>query len=199
MDILELFPTAVGVFEFGRDFTKRELQFIKKQPVNLNVGNTVSVNKNLLDSKELGRLHKFIHKSLNVYLEKIINPKQNTSLRITQSWCNYSEKDQWHHKHTHPNSFLSGVLYIQGDKNVDKIFFHRKDLPSMRTPAKEWNPFNSETWWLEVYAGRLLIFPSSLEHSVEKVTSNETRISLSFNTFPTGHFGDDEALTGLNL
>jgi hypothetical protein len=69
----------------------------------------------------------------------------------------------------------------------------------MRTLPKEWNTFNSESWWVEAYTGRLLIFPSELEHSVENVETEETRISLSFNTFPIGHFGDDESLTGLTL
>jgi len=199
MDVLHLFPTAVGIFQFERNFSKKELEFIKKQEVTKNVGNTTSTNRNILDSKELKFIKKFIEKSVQIYLAEIYNPKQNVSLRLTQSWSNYSTKNQWHHKHKHPNSFVSGVLYIQGEKDKDKIYFHKSNICHMRTLPKEWNTFNSESWWVEAYTGRLLIFPSELEHSVENVETEETRISLSFNTFPIGHFGDDESLTGLTL
>jgi hypothetical protein len=38
-----------------------------------------------------------------------------------------------------------------------------------------------------------------LTHMVEKVNAAETRISLSFNTFPVGYVGNDDSLTGLHL
>lgn len=199
MNVLELFPTAVGLFDLGRDLTETELKFLKNQKTTANIGNTTTVKRNLLEEKKLNKLKNFITASIDEYFKTVINPVQDTSLRITQSWCNYSEKDQWHHQHSHPNSFISGVFYVQASKGQDKIFFHRKLLPLLRTPPKEWNPYNSETWWVEVYTGRLVIFPSSLEHRVDKVCTNETRISLSFNTFPTGNFGDDSSLTGLKL
>lgn len=199
MKILELFPTAVGLFELDRSLTKAELRFLKNQKKAPNLGNTTSQNRNVLASKDLKGLKTFIETSVHKYFSDVINPVQDTSLRVTQSWCNYSEKGQWHHVHNHPNSFLSGVFYVQADENKDRIFFHRRRLAELKTPPKEWNPYNSETWWVEVYTGRLVIFPSWLEHRVERVESDKTRISLSFNTFPIGVFGDDTALTGLTL
>lgn len=50
----------------------------------------------------------------------------------------------------------------------------------------------------EVGTGNLMIFPSSLAHMVETV-KEEDRISLSFNTFPVGYVGEEEALTALHL
>jgi hypothetical protein len=52
---------------------------------------------------------------------------------------------------------------------------------------------------MEAQRGRLFIFPSSLSHVVETVQGKDTRISLSFNTFPVGIWGDDEELTGVHL
>jgi hypothetical protein len=45
----------------------------------------------------------------------------------------------------------------------------------------------------------LILFPSSLTHMVQTVESEQTRISLAFNTFPVGHVGDEMDLTGLSL
>ena len=55
----------------------------------------------------------------------------------------------------------------------------------------ECNLFNSKNWSYTVDNNILVLFPSWLEHSVgpnKKATRN--RISLSFNTFAKGFFGD---------
>ena len=45
----------------------------------------------------------------------------------------------------------------------------------------------------------LVLFPSSLAHMVEQTESQDTRISLSFNTFLKGLIGDEPTLTALHL
>jgi uncharacterized protein (TIGR02466 family) len=199
MNVVNLFPTAVGMFDLGRDFTELEIDFIKNQEKLDNVGNLTSTNRTVLDSPELGSIKVFIEEAVAKYFKEIYAPKNDTYLRLTQSWCNYTEPGQWHHKHAHPNSFISGVLYPQADKETDKIYFHRSGYQQLRTPTDNWNAYNSESWWMEVYTGRMFIFPSNLEHNVETVKGTNTRISLSFNTFPMGNFGHDESMTGLHL
>ena len=199
MNVVNLFPTAVGMFDLGRDFTELEIEFIKNQEKLDNVGNLTSTNRIVLDSPELSNIKVFIEKSVSKYFNEICAPKNDTYLRLTQSWCNYTEPGQFHHKHAHPNSFISGVLYPQADKDTDKIYFYRSGYQQLRTPTDNWNAYNSESWWMEVYTGRMFIFPSNLEHSVETVKGTNTRISLSFNTFPVGNFGHDESMTGLHL
>lgn len=199
MNIVNLFPISVGSFKLDREFTKEELEFIKTQEQRTNVGNTTSVKRDILESKELSEINLFVTQCLDQYFKEVFRPVNEASLRITQSWCNYSEPGQWHHKHYHPNSFVSGVLYIQGNEEKDKIVFHTPRKPALRTPSEEFNLFNSETWWLEAGTSRLYLFPSDFEHSVETVEAEETRISLSFNTFPSGNWGHDDSLTGLRL
>ena len=60
------------------------------------------------------------------------------------------------------------------------------------------NVYNSDSWWFEVGAGDLMLFPSSLTHMVETV-QGEDRVSLAFNTFPVGYVGDESSLTALHL
>lgn len=199
MEINNLFPTALGMFELGRDFTEAEISFIKNQDKRGNMGNTTSVDNVILNNAELKNVKIFIEESVKEYFNTVYAPKNNTTLRITQSWCNYTEPGQFHHKHAHPNSFVSGVLYPQANKETDKIYFYRDGYQQLKTPTDKWNVYNAESWWMEAYTGRLFIFPSSLTHMVETVQGKDTRISLSFNTFPVGEFGDFKSLMGLEF
>jgi len=143
-------------------------------------------------------LNKFMEAAVQEYLTAVYAPKNDTKMRITQSWCNYTKPGQFHHKHAHPNSFISGVFYLQTTAQ-DKIYFYREGYQQIKMPTDNWNVWNSESWWFEATKGRLILFPSSLTHMVETVKGDDTRISMSFNTFPVGNVGDDAALTGLYL
>lgn len=198
MSIINLFPKAVGSYDLGRDLTSDELKFIREQPTVPNKGNTTSADNYILQSEKLKGIKSFIEESVNTYFQSVYAPKNAVGLRITQSWCNYTEAGQFHHKHAHPNSFISGVFYPQSNK-TDRIYFYRDDYEQIKIPTREYNFWNSESWWLEADQGRLYIFPSNLTHMVESVDGDQTRISLSFNTFPIGVVGEDSELIGLRL
>ena len=199
MAIHNLFPQPVGLYKLDRELTEKELTFIKSQPTRPNTGNTTSNNRTILCHKNMTKLRDFIESSVSDYFYSIYDPKQKVNLRITQSWCNYTEPGQWHHKHAHPNSFVSGVFYPQANRETDKIYFYRDGFQQIKLEPKNWNLWNSESWWFEVGTGDLILFPSSLEHMVETVRGDQTRISLSFNTFPLGNIGEEVSLTGLQI
>ena len=192
-----LFPTAVTFFEY-KGITEKEIKFLVEQKTRGNVGNTTSIDHNILENKEMEKLKQFIEKCLKEYFQTIYIPKNDVEPYITQSWCNYTKEGQFHHKHAHPNSFVSGVFYVQADRTKDKIYFYKDAYERIFIPAKEFNLFNSTSWWFETGTNDLVLFPSNLTHMVEKVVGKE-RISLSFNTFLKGHIGEDLDLTGLHL
>lgn len=198
MNIQPLFPIPVGKFELGREFTFEENEFVSSQPTVKNTGNTTSINNYVLNSEMLSGLTAFVQTSVNEYFKSVYAPKEDVSLRVTQSWLNYSKPGEWHHKHAHPNSFISGVLYMKAAKERDRIYFYNETFRQIDIPTENFNLFNSPTWWLPVNTGDLIMFPSSLNHSVDAVKEEE-RISLSFNTFPVGYLGREENLTGLHL
>jgi uncharacterized protein (TIGR02466 family) len=199
MVINNLFPIPVAFFKLGRDLTETELSFIKGQEHYKNTGNTTSKDRKILKSKELTELREFVEDSMLEYFKSIHAPKFDVSLYLTQSWANYTQKGQFHHKHAHPNSIVSGVFYPQADKAVDRIYFYKNDYEQIEVPVAEYNPYNSKSWWFEVGAGDLILFPSGLTHMVETKEDDNTRISIAFNTFVKGYIGSDENLTGLNL
>jgi uncharacterized protein (TIGR02466 family) len=197
--IHNLFPTPVGIYKLNRDLTAKELSFIKGQETRSNMGNKTSVDNTILRNKSMTKLRDFIETSVADYFKSVHNPKHNVNLRITQSWTNYTEPGQYHHKHAHPNSFVSGVFYPQANRETDKIYFYRSGFQMIKFPPENWNVYNSESWWFEVGTGDLVLFPSSLEHMVETVQGDQTRISLSFNAFPVGNIGEELDLTGLTI
>lgn len=197
MDIISLFPTAVGSFNINRQLTDDELNFCKNQETRANQGNTVSTNNKILESPELANLSKFLQECVDSYFKEVIAPKNKCELVFTQTWLNYTERNQHHHKHAHPNSFLSGVFYVNADKEKDKIYFFKDRWKQLSIPTDSYNLFNSESWWLPVGTGDVLIFPSSFTHMVEPVIAEETRISLAFNTFIKGTLGIGHELTEL--
>ena len=194
-----LFPTSVSFFELGREFSAKENKFLLNLEQKPNDGNTTSKERKLLDDPKLASLREFVDASVASYFKEIYSPKHEVSLRITQSWVNYTNPGQWHHKHAHPNSFVSGVLYIKANKETDRIQFYKESYQQIKLPVDQFNLSNSDSWWLPIGTGQLILFPSSLTHMVPTLQGEDQRVSMSFNTFPVGYVGSDDDLTGLRL
>ena len=199
MIVHSLFPMPVGQFKLGRALTDQELSFVKEQKTNNNMGNTTSDDRMLFKSNELKEIAEFCKQSIDEYFKRIYAPKEEISLYFTQSWANYTAPGQYHHKHAHPNSFVSGVFYVNADSEKDKIFFFRDGYQQLKVTTENFNIHNSDSWWLSVGTCDLLIFPSNLTHMVPTTESENTRISISFNTFLKGYIGQDDSLTALYL
>jgi uncharacterized protein (TIGR02466 family) len=196
-----IFPTPIYISKIDRELTKKELSFIDKSKLEIynNEGNTTSNNNYILNNKEFKTLKEELDLKVQDYFNKIICPANNITPYITQSWLNYTETNQYHHKHAHPNSLISGVFYINCDEENDKIKFFNDNYKTIKPEIKEWNIWNSETWWFSVKTGDIILFPSSLVHMVETKQGDNTRISLAFNVFIKGTVGNNKNLTELIL
>ncbi len=49
----------------------------------------------------------------------------------------------------------------------DKIKFFNDNYKTIKPEVKDWNIWNSESWWFPVKTGDIILFPSSLTHMVE--------------------------------
>ena len=201
--IHSIFPTPIYTTKIDRGFTKQELQFVNEQKKHCknNTGNINTKDNYILNRKQFKNIKKFLDKHCKNYLETIICPKNNIELYITQSWLNYTEANQYHHKHSHPNSVVSGVFYFDSDIKNDKILFTKGGYQqiSPEIDKEKFNLWNSGTWFFPVETGNLFMFPSSTTHQVETKKGNNTRISLAFNTFYKGTVGSNSDLTELIL
>jgi len=197
--IENVFPTPVGFYELDKPVTTKELQFIKDLETRANDGNTTSIDNYLLKSKEMKRIAAFIDKSVQSYFKEVYAAKHEVKPYLTQSWANYTNKGQYHHKHAHPNSFISGVFYVSAEPSKDRLYFYKDGYKQIKIETEDWNVWNSDSWWFPVESGKVIIFPSHLSHMVQTVETEDTRISIAFNTFLEGVIGDNLNISELLL
>ena len=169
-----------------------------KQPGNNN--GLLSISNNVLEDYD------FLE-NLKIWLNvQVINAFDKWGLvntatpYITQSWFTKTNIGQDIHRHNHPNSLMSGVVYIKVNENSDHLYLSKPYVyQNLNFITQQENEFNSQTVKCTVSTGDLIMFPSNLEHWFDSVEHDEIRISLAFNTFIEGYLGDKIKLTHLPL
>ena len=198
--VIPLFATPVFETEiFLNDETKL---FIKNQKTKTKViepakNGLISNDTYILNNKKLNKIKENILNEINFYKNNILQVKENIQCYIKNSWLMFHNANDFSHNHYHLNSFISGILYIKSPENCGNIVFHTTKVnhtlfPSINIPFKNYNEYNSTFITFKVKENQLLLFPSSLIHSVEKNLSNDTRICLAFNVLIKGDLSDSE-------
>jgi uncharacterized protein (TIGR02466 family) len=201
-EIIGIFPTPIYFSKLNRKFTSKEITFIKKVKINnkKNLGkNKISEDTYVLNNTILKNLKNFLNVKIQDYFDKIVCPANNVKPYITQSWLNFTKENESHHKHNHSNSLVAGVLYINCDEKFDKIKFFNEKYKTIRLEIKNYNLFNSESWWFSVKTGDIILFPPSMMHMVDVKEGSNARISLAFNVFIKGKIGTTENINELIL
>ena len=179
---------------------KKDIEDTIQEGMVNNKFNSYSKDSYIFDTR-LPKIKEFCEKHIDEYVEKIYNPVENISCYITQSWLNVTQPNESHHTHFHPNSLISGVFYIQTLEN-DSIWFSDPNVKLKSTPLiapKGMNHFNSDGISFSVDDLDLVLFPSWIEHSVLPNMTDESRMSISFNTFVDGNLGSKDNLCELTL
>jgi uncharacterized protein (TIGR02466 family) len=163
----------------------RIYQMKKVDPVGLARSNQLGWHSNLdlLNYPELDEFKKHLDFTLaEIYTLYDYHP--SFTFFIASCWGNINPPFAYNNTHTHPNCLWSGVYYIQVPKNSGKIYFVDPVKERIHLQGKfrdETSFLASPSIWYEGIPGRLIIFPSYLQHCVKQNRSNEDRISLSFN------------------
>lgn len=125
--------------------------------------------------------------------------------KFSQSWLSVKQPGQFHTVHTHPNSVISGVFYFgPSDEKTPAIRFHPYITPGTGPTINMNQQHNTSKYTMtsidfNFVAGQLLLFPSSLQHSVPTNETELPRYSLAFNIVPTHGFGEESSLTELKF
>lgn len=196
--IMDLFPTPLYINNIDAPLINQQKDYLLNLPKILNTGNLRSESGYILEYPLFAELKKTINEHIKEYIN-IVYPGSNLDVYITQSWANYTEPNGNHHKHLHPNSFISGVFYVNAIKNEDMIKFYKDLQPMYLINHNQSNNYNSGDVAVLIETGDLVLFPSNFQHNVPPTTSKETRISISFNTFIKGNLGDEITSTALYL
>tara|TARA_E500000331_G_scaffold243520_1_gene233861 strand:+ start:799 stop:1437 length:639 start_codon:yes stop_codon:yes gene_type:complete len=154
-----------------------------------NKHNRISTQQYVLDMPELASLRRTIDASVRVFWRDFMCATCEAELAIQQSWVNITDTGAHHHRHWHTNSMYSGVLFWC-DHSAPITFINPR-YPQLDFTVGTTHESNSGVWQVEPKLGKLLIFPSWLEHQVETNHSGGERVSLSFNTWPQGQLTPD--------
>ena len=131
---------------------------------------------------------------INKFVEALDSPVRMLSnqLRLKQGiklvniWFNINKPGDSNMMHTHPQSIISGVYYVQVPRKSGNIIFHSPaaELISSYLPrgyVNSYDRYNSCSWSVTPKEGTVVLFPSWLRHHVEINESKKDRITLSFN------------------
>ena len=187
---VNLFPSSIhslGIDNFD-DYKDQLIQETYKErdedPVGRKVSNRGGWQSNEIDIQKCKSetLKEVIIGSLSQF-EPI---SQNVSM-VVGGWKNINGPGNFNCIHNHPRSHLSGVLWIKAPKDSGNIVFTSPQLFNRFQELDSYTnqfKFNSNsymTYYFPPTEGRILIFPSNLDHEVKENKSDEDRISYSFN------------------
>tara|TARA_S200000501_G_scaffold52027_1_gene42182 strand:+ start:494 stop:1084 length:591 start_codon:yes stop_codon:yes gene_type:complete len=100
-------------------------------------------------------------------------------------WANINPPGGSNRAHIHPNSLWSGVYYVKAPQNSGQLKIEDpRSVALMSRPRQKDVPKPDRLWREHHYepkTGRLIMFPSWLNHCVDPNNSNDIRISVSFN------------------
>jgi len=100
-------------------------------------------------------------------------------------WANINPPGGYNRPHIHPNSLWSGVYYVKTTKDCGHLKLEDPRSVGLMCRPNQVEGEQPSRLWREVHfepvTGRLIMFPSWVNHGVDPNMSNEIRISVSFN------------------
>ncbi len=146
----------------------------------------------------MSQLKTEIEKHCEHYVRKYLTVKSNAQFYLLNSWSNIHGPGEYSQIHCHANSIISGVYYPIFPKKSGGLYLHKswnyKNLidQNIMLDFEEYNYITASKYLLDIEEGTIVMFPSHLDHSVEKNNSNEKRYSIAFNFYVRGKFGKEE-------
>ena len=187
--VINLFPSSIHSlridnFDDYRDqLIEETYQEREEDPIGRKISNRGGwQSKSVNIQKDKSKLLK------NIITDSVLKlPILSNVYATIEGWKNINEPGNFNVKHNHPRSNLSGVFWIKTPKysgNIEfespEVFDRYGELDSYTNEFK----LNSNSYMRYYFIpkeGKILIFPSNLEHEVEENRSDEDRISYSFN------------------
>jgi uncharacterized protein (TIGR02466 family) len=193
-EVHPLFPKPLYKTKVDVGLSKEAIDFILHQEMYENPSNSISINKNLLESPVLEKLNESIHVHLNIFLKEIMGAK-DCEAYITQSWSLMNMPGHGMHEHSHSNSLISGSYYFTdmpepGSDMVFNRYTGNQSRLKLNLDEEKISYYNMMNMPVQMEKHDLFLFPSDVSHQIEKNQSTEPRYSIAFNSFVKGKLGD---------
>lgn len=183
-----IFPTTIWTFDLPPDISEplnvqalKDLNELTSPRPALRPGRNWQTDQCLHEYEEFASLIEHFHAASAQVLETL--DVEHDGFEITGCWANMNPRNAFHVAHSHANNYLSGIYYVQAAPGANHVTFHdpRSQLEIIAPRLKQINRYTETATDVEVKAGRIVIFPSWLVHSVKSNQSDTIRISISFN------------------
>ena len=183
-----VFPTMMADVQLDMPLEDmaQDILALATDTVNYDGGYTTYFNRQSIEHiRGYKQLQEAIYGVVMAYTRELKYEVNANKCSITM-WASVMRKDGYHTVHNHPNSHISGTFYIQCDETMSPIVFHNPtnpfrmhELTVMR--PEDLTPFTSPVLTLQPKQGSLMIWPSWMQHHVEKMRIGGPRITISFN------------------
>ena len=164
------------------------------------LGTRISKDSFILNDNKYKNIKQNIIEVVEDYKKNVLSIKNE--LIMTQSWVSLNNKDNQHHTHTHGNTFISLVYYlncVSGDlvfdfekSSIQKGFYFDYDV-------EEFNIYNSSSWTFNVKTDDIVIFPGLLKHRTTPNQDTKYRKILGANFFLKGKLGKYDEYSEITL
>ena len=189
-DIIEVNPTVIYKNTIAHQTTDEQFEYLDK----LTISDVVlSEEMHLLDKDIFADLRWEVVQNLRHYEKHICGYVDNPTLDITESWYRETVPGNHQDRHRHPNSMLSGVLYLQVPEQSEEYSGIVIETGHFQFPNFQFeyqcqsNKYNTQSVYIPVKTGEMIIFPSWMEHYVAtNQSATESRKVIAFNTFMRG-------------
>tara|TARA_B100000123_G_scaffold239652_1_gene192433 strand:+ start:229 stop:822 length:594 start_codon:yes stop_codon:yes gene_type:complete len=110
-----------------------------------------------------------------------IKPDTDYEAVVEESWVNIDGKGSYQQAHVHPQGIISGIYYHQCDGDEGDVVFYNP------IPYIQYGQFPENVYTcggelpIPLQKGKLLLFPSWLQHRTNCNQTDKERISLAFN------------------
>jgi uncharacterized protein (TIGR02466 family) len=196
--IVPLFSTPVYSCDLSKQIIDSVTPFLKDleyhcmDPSGKTNTEFYTTNKFVLDLPECRDLKQQVLDGIRDYAQVILCVTDQVEFYITNSWTNRIEPGGGAGNHTHGNSIISGVIYLDTEEDSGDLIVH-KDYnavfpfpPQFTFDYKQFNIYNTKVWNFPPSKYRMVLFPSGTMHSISLNCTDIPRWSLAFNTFVKG-------------
>jgi len=209
--VLDVFPTTICVENLKDEITSnedltREFNIILERAFDIgyrrsNTCNFQSRTVKAFEEYNLPNLKNLFHRKVDEYAKGVLRYRYDESF-FTQSWFCVNEPGNYFDIHNHPNNVISGVFFMRGEGDSGNLTFHKPYASIAQIqPDILFDPNNPRTFRTVVapfVEYNLVLFPASLQHSVERNDSKKNRVSFAFNSF-IDTLGYEDGITELKV
>lgn len=198
MKQFDIFPIKLAEFcNNDENLNKKVFRNLVNTPFKFNGAFHKNANQQTDHYLHLDKNFSEITAWINVCLEEYRKQLQYDcdKFEISTMWgnCDKASSGTNHPTHYHNSSFISGVYYVTPGSDLyfkDPLIQRLHNSIGLKTPA--FDPIVK----YKTGPGKLLIFPSYLEHGTDPHLDPWDRWSIAFNVWPTGYINKNVSAGG---